>query len=92
MTEQSSDTTKPDSASPFYRVLHRLIEVTPAEIPALGWCLPPLLARQAVHVLGRNQSFSNRKARDLLGWEPRTSLEDGLRETIEWDRTNLASL
>src|ERR1700739_4656327 len=38
MTEQSSDANKPDSASPFYRVLHRLIEVTPAELPALGWC------------------------------------------------------
>ena len=33
-----------------------------------------------------------RKAKQLLGWEPRTSLEDGLRETIEWYRTNLASL
>lgn len=33
-----------------------------------------------------------RKAKQLLGWEPRTSLEDGLRETIDWYRTNLASL
>jgi AAA family ATP:ADP antiporter len=38
MTGQDSDAAKPDSASPFYRVLHRLIEVTPAELPALGWC------------------------------------------------------
>lgn len=27
------------------------------------------------------------KARQLLGWEPRTGLEDGLRRTIEWYRT-----
>ena len=31
---------------------------------------PPLLSRQAVHVLGSDQDFSNRKARELLGWEP----------------------
>ncbi|MFQ5599026.1 MAG: NAD-dependent epimerase/dehydratase family protein [Candidatus Krumholzibacteriia bacterium] len=29
---------------------------------------------------------SNEKARDLLGWEPRTPLEDGLRRTIAWYR------
>jgi nucleoside-diphosphate-sugar epimerase len=28
-------------------------------------------------------------ARSLLGWEPRVSLRDGLRRTIEWARTNL---
>jgi nucleoside-diphosphate-sugar epimerase len=47
----------------------------------------PLLSRQAVHVLGRNQDFSNRKARDLLGWEPVVGFGDGLAETLEWLRT-----
>lgn len=28
------------------------------------------------------------KARTLLGWEPRTSLEDGLRKVVEWFRDN----
>jgi nucleoside-diphosphate-sugar epimerase len=27
---------------------------------------------------------SNKKARELIGWEPRISLDDGLRATIEW--------
>jgi oxidoreductase len=46
--------------------------------------LPPLLSRQAVHVLGRNQDFSNRKARELLGWEPRVGYADGLAATLAW--------
>jgi nucleoside-diphosphate-sugar epimerase len=46
----------------------------------------PLLSRQAVHVLGRDQDFSNRKAREMLGWEPRVSYRDGMSATIEWLR------
>ncbi|MFZ0089863.1 MAG: aminotransferase class III-fold pyridoxal phosphate-dependent enzyme [Solirubrobacteraceae bacterium] len=45
---------------------------------------PPLLSRQAVHVLGRNQDFSNRKARELLGWEPRVGYAAGLEATLAW--------
>ena len=44
----------------------------------------PLLSRQAVHVMGRNQDFSNRKVRDLLGWEPRIDYPTGLEATIAW--------
>lgn len=47
---------------------------------------PPLLSRQAVHVLGRDQDFSNAKARELLGWEPRVSYRDGLQATLAWLR------
>lgn len=46
----------------------------------------PLLSRQAVQVLGREQSFSIARARATLGWEPRVSYEDGLRETLAWLR------
>jgi dTDP-glucose 4,6-dehydratase len=31
----------------------------------------------------------NRLARELLGWEPPTSLEDGLKQTIEWVKAHL---
>jgi nucleoside-diphosphate-sugar epimerase len=46
----------------------------------------PLLSRQAVQVLGNDQSFSNRKARELLGWEPRVGYEAGLEATVAWLR------
>ncbi len=44
----------------------------------------PLLSRQAVHVLGIDQNFSNRKARELLGWEPRVDYAAGLAATVAW--------
>jgi len=31
-----------------------------------------------------------RLAQKLFGWTPKYSLEDGLKETIEWYRTNLS--
>jgi nucleoside-diphosphate-sugar epimerase len=45
---------------------------------------PPLLSRQAVHVLGRQQDFSNRKAKALLGWAPRVDYPAGLEATLSW--------
>jgi ornithine--oxo-acid transaminase len=45
---------------------------------------PPLLSRQAVHVLGKDQDFSNRKAREMLGWEPRIDYAAGLEATLAW--------
>jgi dTDP-glucose 4,6-dehydratase len=33
---------------------------------------------------------NNKMAQDLLGWRPRTSLEEGLRRTVEWVRERLA--
>lgn len=47
---------------------------------------PPLLSRQAVHVMGRDQDFSNRKAREILDWEPRVDYEAGLAATLAWLR------
>ncbi|HEX5191505.1 MAG TPA: aminotransferase class III-fold pyridoxal phosphate-dependent enzyme [Solirubrobacteraceae bacterium] len=48
--------------------------------------VPPLLSRQAVQILGRNQSFCNRKAREMLGWAPRIGYADGLEQTVRWLR------
>jgi acetylornithine/succinyldiaminopimelate/putrescine aminotransferase/nucleoside-diphosphate-sugar epimerase len=60
-----------------YRLLRR----------ATGMNAAPLLSRQAVQVLGRNQDFSTRTARELLGWEPRVDYSAGLEATLVWLRT-----
>jgi ornithine--oxo-acid transaminase len=47
---------------------------------------PALLSRQAVHIMGTDQDFSNRKLREQLGWQPRVSYEAGLAATVSWLR------
>ena len=37
-------------------------------------------------MLGRDQDFSNRKARELLGWDPGVDYEAGLEATLAWLR------
>jgi nucleoside-diphosphate-sugar epimerase len=61
-----------------YRVLRR---ATPLDVP-------PLLSRAAVDLLGRDQTFSNRKAREVLGWAPRIGYDDGLAQTVRWLRSD----
>jgi nucleoside-diphosphate-sugar epimerase len=51
---------------------------------AAGLHMAPLLSRQAVDVMGRDQSFSNARIRQRLGWEPRIGYEAGLRHTLDW--------
>ncbi len=47
---------------------------------------PPLLSRQAVQIMGIDQDFSNRKAREVLGWEPRVDYAEGMETTVAWLR------
>jgi nucleoside-diphosphate-sugar epimerase len=53
-----------------------------------GLTAPPLLSRQAVHVLAKDQDFCNRRAREVLGWEPRVDYTSGLEATVEWLRAD----
>lgn len=50
---------------------------------------PDVIPQQHGEVL--HQHVSAEKARRLLGWAPRYSLEDGLRETVAWYRQHLAT-
>jgi nucleoside-diphosphate-sugar epimerase len=45
-----------------------------------------LLSRQAVQIMGIDQDFSNRKAREVLGWEPRVDYAEGMQTTVAWLR------
>jgi nucleoside-diphosphate-sugar epimerase len=42
------------------------------------------LNRSAVKALRSNNSFSNQKARTLLGWEPKIDLQEGMQRTEAW--------
>ncbi len=57
-----------------YRLLRR----------STGLSASPLLSRQAVQVLGKNQVFSNQKLREILGWEPHINYAEGLAATLAW--------
>jgi UDP-glucose 4-epimerase len=41
----------------------------------------------SVRVLMRRRVGSNEKAKQLLGWEAKVGLDEGLRDTVEWIRT-----
>ncbi len=47
---------------------------------------PTELGRGAMEMLSKKTTVSNAKARRLLGWEPRISLEEGMRRTEIWLR------
>jgi len=48
--------------------------------------LTPVILNEVKHEI-QDQYLSSRKARQCLGWQPRYTLEEGLRETMAWYRT-----
>jgi UDP-glucose 4-epimerase len=59
-------------------IAERLIEITGAGVE--------VEYDPSVRVLMRRRVGSNKKAKDLLGWEAQIALDDGLRDTVEWIR------
>jgi nucleoside-diphosphate-sugar epimerase len=45
---------------------------------------PPSMSRYGVAIMGLNLTFSCEKAKQMLGYRPRISMEDGMRKLAEW--------
>jgi nucleoside-diphosphate-sugar epimerase len=45
---------------------------------------PPTVSREAIRYISRQAAYPNRRARDLLGWEPRVGLDEGMNRTEDW--------
>lgn len=53
----------------------------------LGWKDAPRVTRAKVKFLGLNLDFSIARARLVLGYDPKVSFEDGMREATDWYET-----
>jgi nucleoside-diphosphate-sugar epimerase len=45
---------------------------------------PPSMSRYGVAIMGLNLTFSCEKAKQILGYRPRVSMEEGMRRLTEW--------
>ena len=52
--------------------------------------LKPIIRNEAENEI-QEQNLSSRKANQILGWQPRHSLQDGLRQTLSWYERYLAT-
>lgn len=45
---------------------------------------PPTISREAIRYISRQATFPNRRACELLGWEPQVGLDEGMRRSEAW--------
>ena len=67
-----------------------VLEVVDRILKSMGSDLEPDVRNEAVNEI-REQYLSAAKAREVLGWKPLFTLDDGLRRTIEWYREFLGA-
>jgi CDP-glucose 4,6-dehydratase len=60
-----------------------VLDLTQKILRLMGSILQPKILATAAHEIP-HQYLSAKKARDMLGWKPRYSLDEGLTKTIEW--------
>jgi nucleoside-diphosphate-sugar epimerase len=63
---------------------HKLIDVAETIFSLVDWKPTKIKFEPSMPVGPLSRALDNTRARELLGWEPRFSLEQGLRKTIEW--------
>jgi CDP-glucose 4,6-dehydratase len=66
-----------------------VLEVVERILRLMGSDLEPVVRDEAVNEI-REQRVSAGKARDVLGWQPAHSLDEGLSDTIGWYRSYLS--
>lgn len=67
-----------------------VLELVERVLKLMGSKLEPDVRNEAANEI-REQYLSARKAREVLGWKPMFTLDDGLRRTIEWYREFLGA-
>ena len=68
---------------------HRLIDVAQTIFNIVGWQPASIKFEHSMPVGPLSRALDNTRARKLLGWKPRFSLEEGLRRTIQWYKKTL---
>ena len=68
---------------------HRLIDVAEAIFNLVKWQPTSIKFEPSMPVGPLSRALDNTRARELLDWQPRFSLEEGLNRTIEWYRQTL---
>ena len=63
---------------------HRLIDVAKTIFNIVEWQPTSIKLEPFMPVGPLSRALDNKRAKELLGWQPRFSLEEGLRRTIEW--------
>jgi len=66
-----------------------VLEVVEKILKVMGSNLKPEILNEATNEI-KHQYLSAKKAREILGWKPGYTLEEGLRRTIKWYREFLA--
>jgi nucleoside-diphosphate-sugar epimerase len=74
----------------------KTIHTAPTPLVKLGAAAGGLVARaqgkqpdaspESLQFISRKAVYPNDRAREVLGWEPRTSLDEGMRRVEEWLR------
>lgn len=67
---------------------HRLIDVAETIFNIVKWRPAKIKFEPSMPTGPLSRALDNTRAKKLLGWQPRFSLEEGLRRTIEWYQTS----
>jgi UDP-glucose 4-epimerase len=71
---------------------HKLVDVAQAIFKLVDWKPAKIKFEKSMPVGPLSRALDNTRARELLDWEPKFSLEEGLAKTIEWYRDTHSNL